>query len=199
MLTSFSNRAAQQEVYFLYLMFNLVAPASGYLLLDKHLFLKSYVWRIYQKMINWKNSEVGCVCRAKVYHRGNHHPVMYTSTFRFLYFVVSQHRTLSTSARLSNLLWHTEVTYLCLHYQSAHHTGWDKLPVCLSRPGTCLPLNSRDVGIWLTSVSLAPAHGWTFTIHALKGSHQVPWGNAQSFLEEPSPPPDFLGGPLWWK
>ena len=35
----------------LYLMFNLVALASGYLLLDKHLFLKSYVWRIYQRWL----------------------------------------------------------------------------------------------------------------------------------------------------
>ena len=77
--------------------------------------------------------------------------------------------------------------------------GWDKLPVYLSRPGTCLPLDSRDVGIWLTSVSLTPARGWTFTTRALKGSHQVPWGNAQSFLEEPAPPPDFWEGPLWQK
>ena len=60
-------------------MFNLVAPASEYLLLDTHLFLKSYVWRIYQKMINWKNSEVTCVCRVKVHHRGNQHPFMHTS------------------------------------------------------------------------------------------------------------------------
>ena len=51
MLTSFSSRAAQQDVYFLYLMFNLVAPASGYLLFDTHLFLKSYVWRIYQRWL----------------------------------------------------------------------------------------------------------------------------------------------------
>ena len=56
--------------------------------------------------------------------------------------------------------------------------GWDKLPVYLSRPGTCLPLDSRDVGIWLTSVSLTPARGWTLPTRALKGSHQVPWGNA---------------------
>ena len=58
MLTSFSSRAAEQDVYFMYLMLNAVASASGYPLLDKHLFLKSYVWILYSKMTNGKNSKV---------------------------------------------------------------------------------------------------------------------------------------------
>ena len=89
----------------------------------------------------------------------------------------------------------TQKWRICVYTIRALTTlGWDKLPVYLSRPGTWLPLDGGDVGVWLTSVSLAPARGWTFTTRALKGSHQVPWGNAQSFPEEPSLSPDFLGG-----
>ena len=100
--------------------------------------------------------------------------------------------------QISNFLQHIDVVCLCPHIRVLIALGWNNLPVYLSHPRTWL-LWSRGIEPWLMSVPLAPARGCTFTTCALIGSSQVTWGNAQNFLEEPAPPPDFREGPLWQK
>ena len=121
-------------------------------------------------------------------------------TFRFLYFVVSQHRKLmQVHMSFKSLVTHrSDISVFIPPVCSPH---WAEI-ICLhylSWPGIQLSLDGRPVRVLLMSVSLAPAHGCTFTIHALTESSQVTWGNPQSFPEEPLSPPDFLQGPLLQK
>ena len=70
--------------------------------------------------------------------------------------------------QISNVLQHIDVLCLCPHIRVLIALGWNNLPVYLSHPRTWLSLDGRGVRVLLTSVSLAPAHGCTFTTWQVK-------------------------------
>ena len=83
---------------------------------------------------------------------------------------------------------------VCIHTIRVLTTlGWI---ICLH---ICFAPQADSLRILLTSVPYSPAHGCTFTTHALMGSCQVTGGNAQSFQEKPLWSPDILEGPQRWK
>ena len=109
-------------------------------------------------------------------------------TFRFLYFVVC---LLFVVVLL--FVVHVHISFrsstsqrcgMYPHHQSAHDTGLKKYVCMPVSPRNLVASERQRVGVLLTSVSLSPARGCTFTAHAPTRSHQVTGGNTQSFWEE---------------
>ena len=128
---------------------------------------------------------VSCIGRwtlIPLSQQGTPHP-----TFRFLYVVVC---LLFVVVLL--FVVHVHIPFRSLtsqrrgmhpHHQSTHDTGLKYVCMPVS-PQNLVASERQRVGVLPTSVSLSPAHGCTFTLHAPTGSHQVTGGNTQSFREE---------------
>ena len=101
---------------------------------------------------------MSCVQRAKIHHKGSHHPLVYTSHVKISVFCCTEHRRLSACAHVLKISCNTQTWRVCVHTITALTTlGWNNLPAYLSRPRTWLPLEGRGIWVLLTSVSLAPA------------------------------------------